>query len=177
MMFPPSKRQRTSTRARSPLSLARLSTTGREQKGRPLAQFIVPGAKPTCLAPPSSSLTRPRCMRRSLRAESDTACDPSSPGPRTAATYTGVAVSKRTAGPSFLVRQRWCHPPGIVFIWDELNQGLDMALARRDFPSEDPIARPAAVWSWGPTRPPGPTTQRPAPGTASCRGGAASQNK
>ena len=131
MMFPPSKRQRTSTRARSPLSLARLSTTGREQKGRPLAQFIVPGAKPTCLAPPSSSLTRPRCMRRSLRAESDTACDPSSPGPRTAATYTGVAVSKRTAGPSFLVRQRWRHPPGIVlFTWDEFSQGLDMALAQ-----------------------------------------------
>ena len=28
--------------------------------------------------------------------------------------YTGVAVSKRTAGPSFLVRQRWRHPPGTV---------------------------------------------------------------
>ena len=45
--------------------------------------------------------------------------------------YTGVTVGKRTAGPSFLVRQRWRHPPGIVlFTWDELSQGLDMALAQ-----------------------------------------------
>ena len=45
--------------------------------------------------------------------------------------YTGVAVSKRTAGPSFLVRQRWRHPPStVLFTWDELSQGLDMALAQ-----------------------------------------------
>ena len=28
--------------------------------------------------------------------------------------YAGVAVCKRTGGPSFLVRQRWRHPPGTV---------------------------------------------------------------
>ena len=39
--------------------------------------------------------------------------------------YTGVAVCKRTAWPSFLVRQRWRHPPGtVLFTWDELGQGL-----------------------------------------------------
>jgi hypothetical protein len=45
--------------------------------------------------------------------------------------YTGVAVCKRTGGPSFLVRQRWRHPPGtVLFTWDELGQGLDLALAQ-----------------------------------------------
>ena len=45
--------------------------------------------------------------------------------------YAGVAVSKRTAGPSFLVRQRWRHPPGtVLFTWDELSRGLDLALAQ-----------------------------------------------
>ena len=86
MTSPPSRRQRPNSRARSPLSLARPSAAGREQKGRPLAQFTVPGARPTCPAPPSSSLTRPRCTRRSPRAGSDTGCDPSSPWPRAAAT-------------------------------------------------------------------------------------------
>ena len=100
--------------------------------------------------------------------------------------YTGIAVIKRTAGPSFLVRQRWRHPPGTVLFklpgmssarawtWPSPRArsplGIPFGSRRRDFPSEDPIARPAAVWSWGPTRPLGPTTQRPAPGTASCRG-------
>ena len=38
--------------------------------------------------------------------------------------YTGVAVCKRAAGLSFLVKQRWRHPPGtILFIWDELRPG------------------------------------------------------
>ena len=47
--------------------------------------------------------------------------------------FTGVAVSKRTAGLFFLVRQRWRHPPGtVLFTWDELSQGLDMALAQRN---------------------------------------------
>ena len=45
--------------------------------------------------------------------------------------YTGVAVCKRTAGLSFLIKQRWRHPPGtVLFIWDELSQGLDLALAQ-----------------------------------------------
>ena len=45
--------------------------------------------------------------------------------------YTGVAVSKRTGGASFLVRQRWRHPPGtVLFTWDELGQCLDLALAQ-----------------------------------------------
>ena len=45
--------------------------------------------------------------------------------------YTGVAVCKRTAGPSVLVKQRWRHPPGtVLFTWDDLSQGLDMALAQ-----------------------------------------------
>ena len=45
--------------------------------------------------------------------------------------YTGVAVCKRTAGSSYLVEQRWRHPPGtVLFTWDELSQGLDMALAQ-----------------------------------------------
>ena len=72
-------------------------------------------------------------MRRSPRAESGTACDPSSPGPQTTDRgYTGVAVCKRTAGPAFLFKQRWRHPPGtVLFTRDELNQGLDMALAQK----------------------------------------------
>ena len=45
--------------------------------------------------------------------------------------YVGVAVSKRSAGTSFLVRQRWRHPPGsVLFTWDELGEGLDLALAQ-----------------------------------------------
>ena len=45
--------------------------------------------------------------------------------------YTGVAVCKRAAGPSFLVKQRWRHPPGtVLFTWDEFSQGLDLALAQ-----------------------------------------------
>ena len=98
--------------------------------------------------------------------------------------YTGVAVCKRTAGSSFLVKWRWRRPPGtVLFTWDELSQGLDMALAQNavsvgnsvwvqaeGLPTggpHSPRARPAAAWSWGPTRPPGPTMWLPAPGTAS----------
>jgi hypothetical protein len=45
--------------------------------------------------------------------------------------YVGVAVSKRAAGPSFLVKQRWRHPPGsVLFTWAELCQGMDLALAQ-----------------------------------------------
>ena len=65
-------------------------------------------------------------------AGSGAACDPSSLGPRTVATRGWpVAVCKRTAGSSFRVKQRWRHPPGtVLFTWDELSQGLDMALAQ-----------------------------------------------
>ena len=45
--------------------------------------------------------------------------------------YTGVAVCRRAAGLSFLVKQRWRRSPGtVLFIWDELSQGLDLALAQ-----------------------------------------------
>ena len=61
-------------------------TTSRGQRGGPLARSSVPGAMPTCSVLPWSLPTRPRCMRRSPRAESGVARNPSSPGPRTAAT-------------------------------------------------------------------------------------------
>jgi hypothetical protein len=45
--------------------------------------------------------------------------------------YAGVAVSKRAAGPSFLVRQKWRHPPGsVLFSWEEIRLGMDLALAQ-----------------------------------------------
>ena len=128
-MSPPPRRRQPSCVARWQPSTTGPLTAGRGRGGRPLAQSSVPGATPICLALLWSWLTRPRCMRRFPLAGSVPACDPSSPGPRTV--YTGVAVSKRTAGPSFLVKQRWRHPPGTaLFTWDELSQGLDLALAQ-----------------------------------------------
>ena len=126
-MSPPSRRRPLSYMARLRPSLARPPMAGQEGRGGPLAQSAVPSAMPTCPALPWVLLTQPRCMRRSPLAGSVLACDPSSPGPRTVA----VAVCKRAAGPSFLVKQKWRHPPGtVLFTWDELSQGLDLALAQ-----------------------------------------------
>ena len=45
--------------------------------------------------------------------------------------YVGVVASKSSHGPSFLVRQRWRHPPGTVLLtWEELSAGIDLALAQ-----------------------------------------------
>jgi hypothetical protein len=45
--------------------------------------------------------------------------------------YTGVVVSRKQGGSSYLARQVWKHPPGTeVFSWEELRTGIDMALAQ-----------------------------------------------
>ena len=104
--------------------------------------------------------------------------------------YTGVAVSKRTAGPSSSERSGATRPapsclPGMssarAWTWPSPRARSPLVTPsgskRRDFLSEDHIARPTAARSRGPTRPPGPTTRRLAPGTAACRRDAASRSK
>ena len=58
--------------------------------------------------------------------------------------YVGVAVCKRSSGPSFLVRQRWRHPPGsVLFTWEELRLGMDLALAQSAVSVGDSVWRQA----------------------------------
>ena len=105
--------------------------------------------------------------------------------------YTRVAVYKRTAGPSLLARQKWRHPPGtVLFTWEGLSQGLDLALAQNAISIGDsvwvqaeglPIVRLHSQASCSVvlelTMPPGLMMWLPAPGTASLQGDASLRSK